>query len=228
LENKLFTLDKEITMHRLRVSGGVVMGTRKPGRPIGTGKVDEPLLRQVAELLLSDSELKPTTAMKRLVGPDKASDIRRLQVKWKTEGAKVLAEAQQRRRAAEAQASRQTGTLRDISSLADRLASSPAMKLAREMENSPSMKLAREMQNSPAMRLVREMQNSPAMKLAREMQNSPAMRLVREMQNSPAMEFARGMENSPAMKLAQELQNSPIMKMVREFQEWPLMKPLGS
>jgi hypothetical protein len=40
---------------------------RPRGRPPGEGKKDSPYLAQVADLVVSDSSLKPTTAMKRVM-----------------------------------------------------------------------------------------------------------------------------------------------------------------
>ena len=70
---------------------------RRRGRPRGSGKPDGSTLQQVAELLAEDLRLRPTTAIKRLIGTKNDSDIRRLQVKWKAEGRTLLSQAQERR-----------------------------------------------------------------------------------------------------------------------------------
>jgi hypothetical protein len=56
---------------------------RKRGRPVGSCIDDSPLLARVADILLSDPKLKPTTAIKRVLGSPDPSPIRRLQSKWK-------------------------------------------------------------------------------------------------------------------------------------------------
>lgn len=76
---------------------------RKRGRPLGSCKDDSPLLRQVADILVLDKKLKPTTAIKRFLASPNPSPIRRLQSKWKQDESKYVREAQTRamRRAAE-------------------------------------------------------------------------------------------------------------------------------
>jgi hypothetical protein len=69
---------------------------RGRGRPRGTGKPDQAMLRQIASLLAEDPSLKPTTAIKRSIGTKNPSHIRRLQVKWKSEGSRLLADALRR------------------------------------------------------------------------------------------------------------------------------------
>jgi hypothetical protein len=70
---------------------------RARGRPRGSGKPDGSTLRQVGELLAEDPKLRPTTAIKRLIGIKNNSDIRRLQVKWRAEGKTLLSQAKERR-----------------------------------------------------------------------------------------------------------------------------------
>ena len=69
---------------------------RGRGRPAGSGKPDDPTLRQVAELLAEDPGLT-TTAIKQLIGTKNSSDIRRLQVKWKAKGLTLRRQARERR-----------------------------------------------------------------------------------------------------------------------------------
>lgn len=60
---------------------------RKRGRPLGSCIDDSPWLAQVADILLSNPKLKPTTAIKRVLPTPDLSPIRRLQSKWKHDGA---------------------------------------------------------------------------------------------------------------------------------------------
>jgi hypothetical protein len=50
----------------------------------------------IADCLVADSNLKPTTAIKRTLGSKDPSKIRRFQVKWKAQGSALLSEARQR------------------------------------------------------------------------------------------------------------------------------------
>jgi hypothetical protein len=70
---------------------------RRPrGRPKGTGKDDSAALNRIADLLVGNPSLKPTTAIRR-IGVHNESDTRRLQVKWKASGAALLAAARVRK-----------------------------------------------------------------------------------------------------------------------------------
>ena len=71
--------------------------TNRPrGRPKGSGKDDSAALDRIADLLVANPTLKPTTAMKR-TGVRNPSDIRRLQVKWKAAREDLLAAARKRK-----------------------------------------------------------------------------------------------------------------------------------
>lgn len=73
-------------------------GNRRRGRPLGTGLKDAPTLARVADLMLANPSLRPTTAIKRVTGTSDPSVIRRLQVKWKADGAWHFAEARARQK----------------------------------------------------------------------------------------------------------------------------------
>lgn len=72
---------------------------RRRGRPPGTGRDDGNALAAVADILQAHPGMKPTTAMRRQAGGAATdSGLRRLQVKWKVEGSRLLAEAAGRAR----------------------------------------------------------------------------------------------------------------------------------
>ena len=77
---------------------------RLPGRPRGSGKNNSPHLAQVADLMVREASLRPSTAMKRVIasrkdwGATDATLLRRRQGKWKESGSVLLAEARERAR----------------------------------------------------------------------------------------------------------------------------------
>lgn len=176
---------------------------RGRGRPPGTGLNDDPTLSKVADMLLVNPRMKPTTAMARVLDRPGPSTVRRLQVKWHAKGATYLAEAEARR-AAEREAHRRSleATIRRQSVEAYR--SSRGLGAAFAAFDSPAMQAVQEVLNSPAMRAMRELHNSPAMQAVRELHNSPAMQAVRELHNSPAMRAMQEAMGSPAMRALQE------------------------
>ena len=75
----------------------VVPDRKSRGRPRGTGIDDMRVLEMVADLIVADPRLKPTTAMKRSIKAIGPSHLRRLQVKWKCLSETLFIAAQRRR-----------------------------------------------------------------------------------------------------------------------------------
>ncbi|MBN2973983.1 hypothetical protein JW805_18415 [Roseomonas aeriglobus] len=178
---------------------------RSRGRPVGTGLNDGPTLKKVADMIVANPSLRPTTAIRRALDKPEPSSIRRLQVKWKAGKAQYMAEAQARRAAASMPARRVSApysprTGRHIAEAHRKMqeALGPGFRAAQEMMNSPGMRAAQEAarryQESPALRAIEEFRNSPTMRAIEELQNNPTVRLMRELQDSPMMRAAREME----------------------------------
>lgn len=166
---------------------------RSRGRPVGTGLDDGPTLKKVADMIVANVSLRPTTAIRRALDKPEPSNIRRLQVKWKAGKTEYIAEAQARRAAASMPARRVSApysprTGRNIMEAHRKMqeALGPGFRAAQEMMNSPGMRAAQEAarryQESPAMRVIEELQNNPTVRLMRELQDSPIMRAAREME----------------------------------------------
>lgn len=187
---------------------------RKRGRPKGSCIDDMPVMKDMADLMVSEPGMKPTTAFRRLTKSRNPSERRRIQMKWRLVGLKLLAEAEARRahaigpsvastELALIRAARQAAQAQEHMRIALGLdnpfysvfddwkknsatieAALEVGRLARQAFDSPAVKLAREFHDSPAARLAREIYDSPSARLAREMYNSPEMRLMREMRNT--------------------------------------------
>jgi hypothetical protein len=175
---------------------------RSRGRPVGTGLDDRPTLKKVADMIVANASLRPTTAIRRALDKPEPSNIRRLQVKWKAGKAEYIAEAQARRAGASMPARRVSApysprTGRNIVEAHRKMqeALGPGFRAAQEMMNSPGMRAAQEVarryQENPALRAIEEFRNSPAMRAIEELQNNPTVRLMRELQDSPMMRAAR-------------------------------------
>lgn len=170
------------------------------GRPRGTGKNDEPVLAAVADMIVVKPGLRPTTAMKRVFPTARDADIRRLQLKWRDQSARLIDAARSRleaRRAIKQQAAPRhssgagfrnyaTDWLAQEIEAATRSAlefhESEALRAVREVHESAAMQAIREFHDNAAMRAIREFQDSTAMRTMRELQNSDTLRLIREQQ----------------------------------------------
>jgi hypothetical protein len=183
----------------------------------------------MAELMVEEPGLRPTTAARRVLQSPSDADIRRLQVKWKASGRSRMEYARERRRLRdELRRDRATAAFRKrIKEDQERVAASvsamlgldsPALRLARELADSPATRLSREAYDSLASRAARELSDSPTMKAMREAYDSPAMKAVREAYDSPAMKAVREMYDSPALKAARELHDSAAMHLARKYQ----------
>ena len=123
---------------------------RLRGRPRGTGKNDTRQLEQVAEFMISNLSLKPTTAMKQVIASRKSWDasdetlLRRWQEKWKMQGAKFLTQARQQAEAKKAAALKRKETVQSDAELSRGFentlaifADSPLAKIMADVQKSP-------------------------------------------------------------------------------------------
>jgi hypothetical protein len=174
----------------------------------------------MAELLAEDPKLRPTTAIKRLIGNKNDSDIRRLQVKWNAEGRILLSQTQERRerRPASARATpwHDPRVMQRISEMlgpwaTTRLAwpESSSVKAAIEAQ----ARLAELFKPSPAIQTAIQAQQA---RLAELFKPSPAIqtaiqaqaRLAELFKPSPAIQAAiQAMKPSPAMGTMIEAMN---------------------
>jgi hypothetical protein len=157
---------------------------RSRGRPVGSGKKDGGYLARVADELLANPKLKPTTAIKHVIynraDQTERDDtlVRRLQGKWRTSKAEHFDAAQKRldSRQFEGVSVRQlVNTLRDpevqrsireagmrIRLFAENIANSPAAKALAQFANSPMGKALANYADSPAAKRMAQLHNSPA------------------------------------------------------------------
>lgn len=190
---------------------------RGRGRPIGTGLDDGPTLKKVADMIVVNPSLRPTTAIRRTLGAPGGSTIRRLQVKWKAVAVEYLTDARDRRAVALTPARRSGAsyspqTARQLAqahkALQDALGGS-GLRAAHEAMTSPVQRAALEYMNSPAFQAAQKAmcrhEDNPATRALWEAQNNPEMRAIRELQNSPAMRLYRELQDSPAMRAARAL-----------------------
>ena len=198
-------------------------GRRARGRPIGTGLDDRLTLQKMADMIVADPSMRPTTAAKRALDAPGESTIRRLQVKWKAGGTRYLGDARAKRSAAivprRTAAPYSPRTFRHLGEAQRKLseAISPRMREVHEAMNSPAMQAAQEAlrryQESPEMRAMQESM--------RRFEESPAVQAMREAQRryaeSPAIRAMQELQSSPTMRAIQELQSSPTMQAMREL-----------
>lgn len=179
---------------------------RSRGRPVGTGLDDGPTLKKVADMIVANPSLRPTTAIRRVLDKPEPSNIRRLQVKWKAGKAEYMAEAQARCTAA-------STPLRRVSTPYSPRTARNIVETHRKMQEAlgPGFRAAQGMMNTPGMRAAQE--------AARRYQESPTLRAIEEFRNSPRMRAIEEFQNSPTMRAMHELQDSPIMRAARELEK---------
>ena len=160
---------------------------RGRGRPHGTGLNDGPTLIKMANLMVRDPVLRPTTAAKQVLkSPDEAT-LRRLQAKWRAAGQQYLDQARAQREAGTPRPS-STGTPNRILQQIERAQQIAGMAFGgtaigrmQDVMNDPTLQALRAAQDNPTMRKIQEIYDRPEVRLMRELYNSPAMRLSREM-----------------------------------------------
>jgi hypothetical protein len=153
-----------------------MIAKRPRGRPRGSGKNDRPYLEKIADLLLRDPSLTPTTAMKRIIrgkGDWDASDetlIRRWQVKWKEQSDSLMTAARER--------AQPKPSAPIAPSWSPFLLSGDAMRSLREIEC--YARALFEVDLSPTIRAIKEFDNSSVMRAMRALENSPWMKMTSE------------------------------------------------
>lgn len=170
------------------------MKQKKPrGRPKGTViSTDWNTLEAIADLIVREPTLRPTTAIKRVVTDWTDTIVHRLLGKWRKSNAALLSEAQQRQkeRCDPTSISKESNSVYLLAEIA-RMDINPVLRTARELAFSPALKTAREMMDSPTLRMIRQMQESPSVRLIRELQNSPTMQLWQAVGNNRIVQMAR-------------------------------------
>jgi hypothetical protein len=165
---------------------------RPRGRPKGSGKDDAAALNRVADMLVSNPDMKPTRAMKQCIKEIGETELRRLQDKWKRHGADLRLAAEQRaQRRHEARRAVAGGGLGLTGQRLHDALNPPWMRQLREMQERMEA-----LQGGPLMKHFREMQER-----MEALQSSPIMRQLRELQ-----ERAHAMAESPLMKRVHDLQ----------------------
>jgi hypothetical protein len=192
--------------------------TKRRGRPTGSEKDDSKALSAIADMILQDTNLKPTTAMRRFNRNASDADIHRWQDKWKHRKDVLLAHAKARSEERARQKSARTATTSNRSfalTAAGQLAESAFTRLSLGMETSPSVKAMIELHHSPAMSAMREFQESPIMKRVRELHERIDLRAIRELHDSPTIRAIKAFEDSPTMRAFRGLDDSHVMRAAR-------------
>jgi len=149
---------------------------RPRGRPRGTGKNDSPYLALVADILIREPSLKPTTAMKRIIMmrydwlETDETLIRRWQVKWKSTGDSLLTAARERARP-------------PLNAVPTRPTDMTWMLAIRNMQDSSLNKMMRDIANSPLHKMMQEIANSPLNKMMQDIANSPINKMMRQLRS---------------------------------------------
>jgi hypothetical protein len=162
--------------------------SNRRGRPKGTEKDDGAALVAVADLLILNPGMKPTTAMRQLNPNIGEAELRRLQAKWKQRQKNLLAEAKSRielRTDTKGSWSHEesgfvTGMKRANVAYPHigKLAGAWAIQ---DLDNLSMMSHIQEMYNSPILRAARELAN-PLAQTTLQLQRDPIQKLIREQQ----------------------------------------------
>lgn len=190
---------------------------RPRGRPKGTEKDDSGVLMRLAEMLTTNPNLRVTTAFKKIVHRPDPAYIRRIQVKWRAVGAKLLDEVQARMAATPALRTRsQRLSSVELMRLA---AESPTLLALQAFGDNPTFRAMRAFNDSQEGHALRTFHASPAYQKMVEIQSSPTVQKMLELQSSPAFQKMIELQSSPAFQKMLELQNSPAMRLMRERHE---------
>lgn len=169
---------------------------RSRGRPVGSGKNDAGHLSRIADELLADPKLKPTTAIKRVIyqrsdqSEQDVTLVRRLQGKWKHSAQEHLEAARKRRDDRAASRVSLADIAKAYGQLMDKL-QEPATQSAILNAGRQVRLIAESIANSPAAKALAQFANSPLAKQLADYANSPGGQRMAEYARSPAAENIR-------------------------------------
>lgn len=176
---------------------------RMRGRPVGTGIDDAPMLRRIADLIVRQPGLRPTTAFKQCQKRPSQSQVRRIQDKWRKGNAHFLAEAEARL-ATERQA--QLGARQLIARSRQSTVFDPFGPLDALSER--------------VRQLTATAQFAKAFELAtRTSSDSLLNRLTRQIHGGSYARAVRGWENSSYLRAVRAFENSPLTRLTRQLEE---------
>lgn len=184
------------------------------GRPKGDGVDDSARLARVADALVANPSLSPSSAMRQTDPAPNQSDLRRLQGKWKKRKQELL-------QAAEARAAER----REREAVSRRSGASPSYDGGLSAHVARMDKIAKIMQGrdaSPLGRYFDALENNPAMRVAMGLDDSPATKLMKQIENSPTMRLARALEDSPTGRMIRAIEDSPTMRLARHMDQFRL------
>lgn len=170
---------------------------RRAGRPRGTGKDDSQILARIADLLVAEPALKPTTAIKRAIrqlGSHPESDdtlVRRLQDKWKAQGSQLLADARKRAAPEEKAGCRDIGVSSGYGSDAFGSRSDSAAVLSAMRFEANLNRISRQLEFMDIGRRLAEQMESPVQKMIRQFEEQ--QRWIRDAVDPPYLRVLRDM-----------------------------------
>jgi hypothetical protein len=185
----------------------------KRGRPIGTGIDDSKILAAIADALLANPKLRPTTAYKQIAHKSSEASIRRIQAKWNAQRELLLAAAEQRK-AARLEAERQAIAAQR---------STPGLAIANLVHRNSvagqlmALKLAHQ---NPTMRAIQEMQKTSLFAQLKALEEHSAFARIRKLtEDSSLSRMMKAMDESPTMRMIRKMENSPLIQKIKAQQE---------
>jgi hypothetical protein len=191
---------------------------RGKGRPKGSETNDANVLNAMADMILADPGLRPTSAMRSVVPDATPAAIRRYQDKWKNRRDSLLADAQERRNAA---ASRPASGGPVYSSSGGYSGAnqyeSHAARALRDYGLGASVRAAAEFAGGSAAGAAAELARVSALtRAARLAAGSASQQMIDQIEKINA---ARDLAISPVARAMMDYQNSPEFRIMRELQE---------
>ena len=162
---------------------------RGRGRPKGPGKDDSKELAKIANMLVANPDILPTTAFKKIVSWPDAAYIHRIQAKWKIQKEALLLKAEQRKSDRLASESRMHSSLASTSNnlanwkaLAYGSSTAGQLRALRMTVDSPTIRALKKLENDPVQRALKKLYDSPGMRMIRELESGPLAQIMREQQ----------------------------------------------
>lgn len=179
---------------------------KKRGRPLGAESDDSRELSAMADMIVADPKLRPTTAYKKIDPCWTDASVRRMQDKWKMRREALLAQANQRRDEQRSQESTRNTANSGI-----------GWRYLEGLTAGGQLKQLQMLHDSPAMRTIKADQNAPFALAMKASEFGSLGQIRKTTENSAISTLMNTMKNDPVYRLMEE------QRRIRE-----LLNPFGS
>ena len=177
---------------------------RGKGRPKGSEKDDSLVLATIANAIIANPSLKPTTAMRQYNRRASHAEIRRWQAKWSERKLPLLDEAKVRVEARNCRSAAPGGGIPAGGNLLNDLAKASRYANGLGLDLATIKILQATFEDGPMSRAMRGMHTNDLTTKVRALHDNALLKIARQVQDNDVVKAARGLQDNALTKLVRE------------------------